>query len=121
MSRLTLDEHFRVVKTYFENSSLVCETHKSLRAFYGPHNQGDCQQHNEALSSARIPASAVRPPVALKGLSDVTTHQKGKWRQIFDPMYFLELFISILISIVLKKTPFIYRCNDFDFFVKSKL
>ena len=43
------------------------------------HNHGDClqQQHTEALSSARIPASAVRPPVALKGLPDMTTRLKG--------------------------------------------
>ena len=38
---------------------------------------GDCLQHTEALSSARIPASTVSPPVALKGLPDIATHLKG--------------------------------------------
>ena len=40
---------------------------------------GDCLQHTEALSSNCIPASAVHPPVALKGLADITTPLKGKW------------------------------------------
>ena len=38
MSRLTLYGRFRVVKTYFENGLSVRATHRSLCAFYGPHN-----------------------------------------------------------------------------------
>ena len=42
-------------------------------------SHGECLQHTEALSSAHIPAYTVRPLVALKGLSHITTHLKGKW------------------------------------------
>ena len=76
-------------------------------------NYGDCLQHTEALSSARIPASAVRPAVVLKGLPNITTHLKGKWHvfklsnniKFSDSMCFLKLLISILSSIVLKRHP----------------
>ena len=39
MVGLTLDERYRIVKTYFENNSSIRETHRSLRAFYGRHNR----------------------------------------------------------------------------------
>ena len=43
------------------------------------HNQGDFLQHTEALSSAHIPTSAFRAPVALKGMPGIKTPLIGKW------------------------------------------
>ena len=43
------------------------------------HNHGDFLHHTEAQSSAHIPTSAFRAPVALKGIPGIKTPLKGKW------------------------------------------
>ena len=58
MGRLALDERFRVVKTCFENGSLVRAFMDQIIALL---NHGDFLQHTE-----QRPHSAVRPLVALK-------------------------------------------------------
>ena len=43
ISKLSLNQLYKLIKTYFENEFLIREMNRSLRAIYNPHNRSSEQ------------------------------------------------------------------------------